>query len=145
MQEFISNSHYKTKKPANWPVFCFSYLWRACSGYLFHFLLLKKNSPALLNSVCSVREPDGLEVHFSEYALEQVPDVVAARFFEPVRGLVPDVVAVHFSESVQEQSQIDVVPVLLVPAWPVQVPDEAVPADDQLLEDAALPGYFGFP
>jgi len=23
MQEFISNSHYKTKKPANWPVFLF--------------------------------------------------------------------------------------------------------------------------
>lgn len=126
-------------------VYRFSYLWMVCSDQPCHFPVLKKNYPDFQNSVYFVKETDGLEVHFSEYALEQVSDVAEARFFEPVRGLVPDVVAVHFSESVQEQPQIDVVPVLLVPAWPVQVPDEAVPADDQLLEDAVLPGYFGFP
>lgn len=83
--------------------------------------------------------------HFSEYVQVLVPDVAEARFSEPAQVPDTDVVAVYFSESVQEQSEIDEVLVTLVPVWTVQEPAGAVPADDQLLADAVLPDYFGFP
>jgi hypothetical protein len=108
----------KTKKPAISRFFCFSYLWRACSGYLFHFLVLKMNYPGFQNFVCFVMETDDPAAHFSESSLEQVSDVAAVRFSEPVqepdidvvvaqfseyvRVLVPGVPVGHFSESVQE-------------------------------------------
>ena len=82
--------------------FCFNYLWKACSGYLFHFPVQKMNYPVLQNSVCFVMEPDDPVAHFFESSLEQVSDVAEARFSEPFQEPDTDVVAAHFFESVQE-------------------------------------------
>ena len=86
-----------------------------------------------------MKETDGLEVHFSESALEPVPDVAEVHFFELVQVQDIGVLAVHFSEFFPESvpgvpvAQIfvsaqepgfDPVPVLPVQAFALLVPEQ---------------------
>ena len=89
-----------------------------CSDQPCHFLVLKKNSPGFLSSVCFAQETDDLAVHFFGSFQERVLDGLVVHFFEHVQAFV-----------------------LLAPE---RVPS-GFALDDQQLEGVVLPDYFGFP
>jgi hypothetical protein len=88
----------------------------AYSDLLCYSPVLKRNSLLLLNPACSVKVLDDLEVRFSELVLEPATEVLLV-------SLVP----------------------AFAPLGLVPVIDEAVPADDQLLELVVHLDCFGCP